>query len=63
VAAELYAGAHGRKEKQALDQLCQAHSALGHFSSPPGSAWIDTRVAVRKRPARSFGIGLISTRA
>jgi predicted nucleic acid-binding protein len=54
VAAELYAGAHGRKEKQALDQLCQAHSALGHFSSPPGSAWIDTGILLR-RSRSAFG--------
>src|ERR1700730_11902460 len=38
VAAELYAGTHSQQEKQALDELCQAHRALGHFSSPPGSA-------------------------
>jgi hypothetical protein len=44
VAAELYAGTHSQQEKRALDELCQAHSALGHFSSPPGSAWIDTGI-------------------
>ena len=34
VAAELYAGTHNRREKRALDELCQAHRAQGHFSSP-----------------------------
>ncbi len=48
VAAELYAGTHSQQEKRALDQLCQAHSALGHFSSPPGSAWIDTGILLRR---------------
>jgi serine/threonine protein kinase len=33
---------------RALDQLCQAHSALGHFSSPQGSAWIDTGILLRR---------------
>lgn len=32
VAAELYAGTHNHREKHALDKLCQAHRALGHFS-------------------------------
>ena len=35
VAAELYAGTHSQQEKRALDELCEAHHALGHFSSPP----------------------------
>jgi len=48
VAAELYAGTHSQQEKRALDQLCQAHSALGHFSSPAGSAWIDTGILLRR---------------
>jgi predicted nucleic acid-binding protein len=48
VAAELYAGTHTQQEKRALDQLCQAHSALGHFSSPPASAWIDTGILLRR---------------
>ena len=54
VAAELYAGTHSQQEKRALDQLCQAHSALGHFSSPPGSAWIDTGILLR-RSRSTFG--------
>jgi predicted nucleic acid-binding protein len=54
VAAELYAGTHNHREKPALDELCQAHRALGHFSSPPAAAWIDTGVLLRR--ARSvFG--------
>jgi predicted nucleic acid-binding protein len=54
VAAELYAGTHNRREKRILDELCQAHRALGHFSSPPAAAWIDTGVLLRR--ARSvFG--------
>jgi len=54
VVAELYAGTHGRKEKRALDKLCQAHHALGHFSSPPSSAWVDTGILLR-RARRTFG--------
>ena len=34
VAAELYAGTHNHRVKRALDELCHAHRALGHFSSP-----------------------------
>ncbi len=57
VAAELYAGTHSQQEKRALDELCQAHRALGHFSSPPsppGSAWIDTGILLR-RSRSTFG--------
>jgi predicted nucleic acid-binding protein len=54
VAAELYAGTHNHREKRALDELCQAHRALGHFSSPPTAAWIDTGILVR-RARRVFG--------
>ena len=53
-AAEIYAGTHSEQEKRALDELCQAHGALGHFSSPPGSAWIDTGILLR-RSRRTFG--------
>lgn len=54
VAAELYAGTRNHREKRALDELCQAHRALGHFSSPSAAAWIDTGVLLRR--ARSvFG--------
>jgi hypothetical protein len=35
VAAELYAGIHDHREKRVLDELCNAHRALGHFSPPP----------------------------
>jgi predicted nucleic acid-binding protein len=48
VAAELYAGTHNHREKRALDELCQAHSALGHFSSPSAAAWIDTGILLRR---------------
>jgi len=54
VVAELYAGTHNRREKRALDELCQAHRALGHFSSPSAATWIDTGILLRR--ARSvFG--------
>ena len=48
VAAELYAGTHNLQGKRALDELCQAHRALGYFSSPPGSACIDAGILLRR---------------
>jgi len=48
VAAELYAGTRQRREKRALDDLCRAHQALGHFSSPPAKAWVDAGVLLRR---------------
>jgi predicted nucleic acid-binding protein len=54
VAAELYAGSHDHREKRALDELCRAHHALGHFSSPPAAAWIDTGILL-SRARRTFG--------
>jgi predicted nucleic acid-binding protein len=48
VAAELYAGTRDRREKRAVDELCRAHDALGHFSSPPATAWIETGVLLRR---------------
>jgi predicted nucleic acid-binding protein len=54
VAAELYAGTRSQPEKRALDKLCQAHHALGHFSSPPTSAWIDAGILLR-RTRSTFG--------
>jgi predicted nucleic acid-binding protein len=54
VAAELYAGTRSQREKRALDELCRAHDALGHFTSPPGSAWIDTGILLR-RTRSTFG--------
>lgn len=48
VAAELYAGTHDRQEKRALDELCRAHHALGHFSSPPAVAWVETGTLLRR---------------
>lgn len=44
MAAELYAGTHNRREKRALDELCQAYHALGHLMSPSTAAWIDTGI-------------------
>src|SRR2546429_1629339 len=48
VAAELYAGTHDHREKRALDELCQAYRALGHFSSPSTPAWVDTGILLRR---------------
>ena len=54
VAAELYAGTRDQKEKRTLDRLCQAHHALGHFSHPPTSSWIETGNVLRRARGR-FG--------
>lgn len=48
VAAELYAGTRSIREKRALDDLCGAHRALGHFSSPSAKAWIDTGISLSR---------------
>lgn len=48
VAAELYAGTRGKQEKRALDKLCEAHRALGHFLSPPAVTWINTGILLRR---------------
>ena len=48
VAAELYAGTHDHREKRVLDDLCRAHVALGHFSSPSAAAWIDAGILLRR---------------
>jgi predicted nucleic acid-binding protein len=48
VAAELYAGTHDLREKRALDELCRAHRALGHFSSPSAPSWIETGILLRR---------------
>jgi predicted nucleic acid-binding protein len=48
VAAELYAGTHDQREKRTLDELCRAHDALGHFSSPPAASWIDAGIFLRR---------------
>ncbi len=37
VAAELYAGTHSKREKRALDELCQAHRAPGPLLFSPGA--------------------------
>ena len=48
VAAEIYAGTHNLPEKRALDELCQAHRALGHFSSPSATSWKETGILLRR---------------
>ena len=48
VAAELYAGTRDQREKRSLDTLCRAHFGLGHFSSPPATAWIEAGVQLRR---------------
>ena len=50
-AAELHAGTHNLREKLALDKLCQAHRALGHFSSPSAASWIETGILLRRAPS------------
>jgi predicted nucleic acid-binding protein len=52
VAAELYAGTRDHREKRAMDELCQAHRALGHFSSPSALAWVEVGILLRR--ARSL---------
>ena len=54
VAAELYAGTRDHREKRALDELCRAHDALGHFTSPPAAAWIEIGMMLR-RALGTFG--------
>jgi predicted nucleic acid-binding protein len=54
VAAELYAGTHDHREKKTLDELCRAHEALGHLSTPPADAWVETGVLLR-RARNAFG--------
>jgi predicted nucleic acid-binding protein len=54
VAAELYAGTREHREKRILDDLCRAHHALGHFSAPPASAWIESGILLR-RARSTFG--------
>lgn len=54
VAAELYSGTRGRRERRALDQLRQAHETVGNFAAPSASAWTDAGILLRR--ARSvFG--------
>jgi len=54
VVGELYAGTRDRREKKELDDLCRAHQALGRFSSPPATAWIETGILLR-RARSAFG--------
>jgi predicted nucleic acid-binding protein len=53
VAAELYAGTRDHREKRNLDELCRAHHALGHFSSPSADAWIETGILLRSARSAS----------
>lgn len=48
VAAELYAGANNKAEKQALDELCKMHRERGNFSSPSDRAWVQTGILLRR---------------
>jgi predicted nucleic acid-binding protein len=59
VVAELYAGTRDHRQKRALDQLCSAHHALGHFSSPPPAAWIETGVLLRRARSTSGDIDFV----
>jgi len=59
VAAELYAGTHDQREKRAVDELCRAHDALGHFSSPPVAAWIETGILLRRASNASGQIDFV----
>jgi predicted nucleic acid-binding protein len=54
VAAELYAGTRDHREKHVLDELCRAYHALGHLSTPPASAWINSGILLR-RAWNTFG--------
>jgi predicted nucleic acid-binding protein len=60
VAAELYAGTRDHREKRALDELCQAHNALGHFSSPPADAWVETGILLRRARSASGRIDFLN---
>ena len=59
VAAELYAGTHDQREKRAVDELCRAHDSLGHFSSPPMAAWIETGILLRRARSASGQIDFV----
>jgi predicted nucleic acid-binding protein len=59
VAAELYASTRDRREKRALDELCRAHDALGHFSSPSAATWIETGILLRRARTAHGQIDLV----
>lgn len=59
VAAELYAGTHNQREKRAVDELCRAHHALGHFSSPSADSWIETGILLRRARRASGQIDFV----
>jgi predicted nucleic acid-binding protein len=59
VAAELYAGTRNQREKRALDELCQSHHALGRFSSPLGSEWIDAGILLQRARSTSGHIDFV----
>jgi predicted nucleic acid-binding protein len=60
VAAELYAGTRDRREKRTLDELCRAHNALGHFSSPSAAAWVETGILLRRARSASGQIDFLN---
>jgi predicted nucleic acid-binding protein len=60
VAAELYAGTRDHREKRNLDELCQAHNALGHFSSPSADAWVETGILLRRARSASGQIDFLN---
>jgi predicted nucleic acid-binding protein len=60
VAAELYAGTRDHREKRNLDELRQAHNALGHFSSPPADAWVETGILLRRARSASGRIDFLN---
>lgn len=60
VAAELYAGTRDRREKTTLDELCRAHHALGHFSSPSADAWVETGILLRRARSASGQIDFLN---
>lgn len=54
VAAELYAGTHGPREKRALDELCEAHRLVNHFVTPSADMWRLAGIST-SRARRTFG--------
>ncbi len=59
VAAELYAGTNDQREKRALDEMCRAHHALGHFSSPSADAWVEAGILLRRAQNASGQIDFV----
>lgn len=53
VASELYAGTRSQEDKRALDRLCGAHNALGHYSAPAAATWIEGGIVLSRALGRS----------